>query len=90
LTCGPDRSAVEGEKKGEADRCELLGHGLLHRPCGEGAGPQAHERERGGRLGHAGLRAEKKRKGEMGRVRKKREGEKGGFEFSSLFFKLLF
>jgi hypothetical protein len=27
----------------------------------------------------------------MGRVRKKREGEKGGFEFSSfIFFKLLF
>jgi hypothetical protein len=40
-------------------------------------------------LGHAGLQAEKKRKGEMGRVRGKREGEKGGFEFSFLFFKLL-
>jgi hypothetical protein len=46
-------------------------------------------KRKGGRLGHAGLRAEKKRKEEMGRVRKKREGEKGGFDFS-FFFKYFF
>jgi hypothetical protein len=75
----------EGEKKGEAGCCELLGHGLLRGPRREGAGPQARERE--SRLaGPRGLRAEKKRKGEMGWVRKKREGEKGGFGFSSFYF----
>jgi hypothetical protein len=35
-TCGPGRSAGERGKKGGAGRCELLGHGLLRGPRGEG------------------------------------------------------
>jgi hypothetical protein len=32
--------------KGEAGSCELLGHGLLRGPRGEGARPQTRARER--------------------------------------------